>query len=81
MKTDARLVNTPRTTFETRQQTPKVFDITTVVYIVKSNFILKNTNLFEGTVIPVHIPLERSIDIDTIHDFKIAEYLMMVQES
>jgi len=23
------------------------------------------------------VPVERSIDIDTMHDFKIAEYLMM----
>ena len=36
--------------------------------------------MFEGKVGSVQIPIERSIDIDTMLDFKIAEYLMKQKE-
>ena len=50
--------------------------MTTVAYIVKSKFIKNNNGIFEGKVRSVCIPEERAIDIDTILDFKIAEYLI-----
>ena len=59
-----------------RQDAPKVFDMTTVAYVVKSEFIKKYNGVFEGKVRSVCIPEERAIDIDTILDFKIAEYLI-----
>jgi CMP-N-acetylneuraminic acid synthetase len=59
-----------------RQDAPKVFDMTTVAYVVKSEFIKKYNGIFEGKVRSVCIPEERAIDIDTILDFKIAEYLI-----
>ena len=59
-----------------RQDSPKVFDMTTVAYVVKSEFIKKYNGIFEGKVRSVCIPEERAIDIDTMLDFKIAEYLI-----
>lgn len=59
-----------------RQDAPKVFDITTVAYVVNSEFIMKQNGLFEGLVKSIRVPIERSIDIDTIFDFEVAEFLM-----
>ena len=61
---------------ERRQDAPEVFDITTVVYVANSEYILKNKSLFLGRVGAIEIPQERSIDIDTKHDFEIAKYLL-----
>ena len=54
----------------------EVFDITTVVYIANSNFVLNSTSLFTGRVGAIHIPQERSIDIDTPYDFAIAKLML-----
>jgi CMP-N-acetylneuraminic acid synthetase len=59
-----------------RQDAPKVFDITTVVYIANSNYVLNSTSLFTGRVGAIHIPQERSIDIDTPYDFEIARMML-----
>ena len=36
--------------------------------------------LFEGRIKAVHLPIERAIDIDTLLDFEIAEYLFLRRE-
>ena len=59
-----------------RQDVPLVYDMTTVCYVANSEFVLNHKNIFEGRVKAVSIPAERSIDIDTALDFKLAEYLM-----
>jgi CMP-N-acetylneuraminic acid synthetase len=59
-----------------RQDTPEVFDMTTVAYIVKSKLVKKSNGIFDGKVRSVCIPEERAIDIDTILDFKIADFLI-----
>jgi N-acylneuraminate cytidylyltransferase len=59
-----------------RQDAPEVFDITTVVYIANSNYVLNNDSLFNGRVGAVHIPQDRSIDIDTLYDFEIAKMML-----
>jgi len=59
-----------------RQDAPEVFDITTVVYVASVEFILKSNNIFEGVVTSIVIPKERAIDIDDIHDFNFAEFLL-----
>lgn len=59
-----------------RQNTPKTYDLTTIVYVVKSEFILKNKvkNIFQGKVgfIETHNFAE-TIDIDEPKDLKIAK--------
>lgn len=61
---------------ERRQDAPEVFDITTVVYVANSNYVLNSTSLFTGRVGAIHIPQERSIDIDTPYDFAIAKLML-----
>ena len=50
--------------------------MTTVSYVSTPNFIKKSKTIFDGSVVGVHIPIERSIDIDSNLDFEIAEFLL-----
>ena len=59
-----------------RQETPAVFDMTTVAYVSRPDFIINSSGIFEGQVKGVEIPAERALDIDTELDFEIAEFLM-----
>ena len=61
--------------FSRRQDTPEVFDLTTVCYVGKPGTILTKNSIFEGKVAGVEIPRERAIDIDTELDFQIADFL------
>ncbi len=70
------LVNTPKAGVYRRQDAPEVFDITTVVYAAKPDFILNNNALFDGKVTSVLIPKERAVDIDDIYDFMLAEAIV-----
>lgn len=62
--------------FEHRQDVPKVFDITTVVYATSPQFVLEKTGLFDGSVGVVEVPKQRAVDIDDIFDFYYAETLL-----
>ena len=70
------LVIPPTETVIRRQDAPEVYDMTTVAYVVRPDFVLQQNALFEGKVRSVHIPPERALDIDTLLDFKIAECLI-----
>jgi len=59
-----------------RQETPVIFDMTTVAYVSRPEFIKKAAGILDGQVKGVEIPGERALDIDTELDFEIAEYLM-----
>ena len=59
-----------------RQDTPAIFDMTTVAYVSRPKFIANFTGIFDGNVKGVEIPAERALDIDTELDFEFAEYLM-----
>lgn len=61
--------------FKCRQDVPVVYDITTVAYVARPEFILKNERIFAGRVKPVIVPKERAVDIDDEIDFKIAQAL------
>jgi len=58
-----------------RQDVPPVYDITTVAYVARPDFILSRERLFAGRVRPVVVPKERAVDIDDEHDFKVAQAL------
>ena len=62
--------------FFRRQDTPKCFDMATVAYAARPEFVLRSQNLWEGKVAGVQIPTERAIDIDNELDFKIASFLL-----
>lgn len=64
------------TTFVGRQKAPLVFDATTVAYVASPTFVLQKKQMFDGKVKSVYVPPERALDIDTLFDFKIAEFLL-----
>lgn len=61
--------------FKRRQDVPPVYDITTVAYVARPDFILTQDGLFAGHVRPVVVPKERAVDIDDEFDFKVAQTL------
>jgi N,N'-diacetyl-8-epilegionaminate cytidylyltransferase len=72
----AKIVIPTSNTMNRRQDAPLVYDMTTVAYVAKPDFIMNAQSLFEGNVQTVEITPERALDIDTELDFKIAEFLM-----
>jgi len=72
----ANLVMPVKKVVHRRQDAPSVYDMTTVAYVSRPDFILNSSSLFEGRVTAVKIPDERSLDIDTDLDFEFAEFLM-----
>lgn len=59
-----------------RQDAPRTFDLTTLAYVLRPEFIMTHDSLWQGRVRGVQILQERAIDIDTECDFRIAEFLM-----
>ena len=59
-----------------RQDALSCFDITTVAYVSRPDFILNSSSMWDGRVYGVEIPRSRSIDIDDELDFSIARFLM-----
>ena len=72
----ARLVIPPEQTIHQRQATPAVYDMTTVAYAARPEFVLNANSMFGGRVKAVIVPAERAVDIDTELDFKFAEFLL-----
>jgi CMP-N-acetylneuraminic acid synthetase len=71
------LVITPQSGVVRRQDAPEVYDMATVAYVSDPNFILANDSIFSGRVRAVEVPTQRAIDIDTLYDFELAEFLMV----
>lgn len=73
---NAALVIPPANNVFRRQDAPSVFDMTTVTYVARPSFVQQHNGIFEGCVRSVYVPPERSLDIDTELDFKMAEFLI-----
>ena len=58
-----------------RQDAPQCFDIATVAYVSRPNFIMDSQSIWDGRVRGIEIPYERAIDIDTPADYAIAKFL------
>lgn len=74
----SQLVIPPATDVVRRQDAPVVFDITTVAYAARPQFVLESGSIFAGRVKAVQVPRERSLDIDTPFDFLVAEALAAI---
>lgn len=72
----AQLVIEPDSTLHRRQDSPEIFDMTTVAYAARPSFVLSATSLFDGILEGLVIPRERALDIDTELDFEIAEFMI-----
>ena len=64
------------TEYQRRQDAPVVYDLTTVAYVTRPEFIKRSKGIFDGRISGVEIPSERALDIDTELDFSIAEFMM-----
>lgn len=73
---DAHLLMPRDQAIHQRQSAPSVFDIATVAYAAKPEFVLNASSIFDGKVKAVIVPAERAVDIDTELDFKFAEFLL-----
>ncbi|MCP3672117.1 MAG: acylneuraminate cytidylyltransferase family protein [Gammaproteobacteria bacterium] len=62
--------------FSRRQDAPVVYDLTSVAYVARPQFVNENNAIFEGRVRGVNVPAKRALDIDTPLDFRIAECLI-----
>lgn len=71
------LVIKPDNDVARRQDSPVVYDITTVVYVTRPHFILRNYGIFSGKVTCIEVPKERAVDIDDIYDFRLAESIIL----
>ena len=59
-----------------RQDAPRVYDMTTVLYVAKTEFVLQANSIFDGRVKALMIPETRALDIDTEMDLKFAQFLI-----
>jgi len=73
------LVIPPSSAISRRQDAPVVYDMATVAYVTRPEFVMTHNSTFEGRVRAVHVPSERAIDIDTLLDFQIAECLLTIR--
>ena len=60
--------------YKSRQIAPKVFEMNASIYIWKRNSLLEK-RLFNSKTIFYEMPVYRSIDIDSIFDFKIVKFI------
>jgi CMP-N-acetylneuraminic acid synthetase len=72
----ARLVIRPSKAAFRRQDVPAAYDMTTIVYVARPEFVLRADSMFQGKVMARIVPSERALDIDTELDFEIAEFLL-----
>ena len=75
-KNELNIINKNSKNFFRRQDVPKVFNLTTVAYATSPKYILNTKNLFNGKIIGNYVPIERSIDIDSKFDLKLAKFLI-----
>jgi CMP-N-acetylneuraminic acid synthetase len=61
------------TQIKNRQEAPEVYDITTVAYVTRPEFIMKHNSIFSGKLHSVIVPRVRAVDIDDHLDFLFAE--------
>lgn len=75
------LVIPPKSAIVRRQDVPAVYDMATVAYVARPNFVMTHNGPFHGTVRAVHVPPERAVDIDTLLDLQVAECLFNLRGS
>ena len=59
-----------------RQDAPQAYDMTTLAYVMRPDFIVRHEQIWDGRIRGVVVSQECAIDIDTELDFKIADFLM-----
>lgn len=76
-----RLVNEPKTKIYNRQAAPVVYDVSTVTFVIKCEFLLKSSSIYDGETRALVLPRGHCIDIDTEDDIEYADYLLKKREN
>ena len=76
-----RLVNEPKTKIYNRQAAPVVYDVSTVTFIIKCEFLLKSSSIYDGETRALVLPRSHCLDIDTEDDIEYADYLLKKREN
>lgn len=71
-----RLVNEPSQRIYNRQAAPAVYDVSTVAFIIKCDYLLRATSIYDGETRAVVLPKTHCVDIDTEDDIAYAEFLL-----
>jgi CMP-N-acetylneuraminic acid synthetase len=66
----------PETPIARRQDAPRIDEIVGVAYAARTGFVMEKMGLWEGRARGVAVPQGRAVDIDTEHDFRVADLLM-----
>lgn len=69
-------LSNPNSNAVRRQEVPKVYNITSCIYVGLVDYLLSCSSIMSGRVASVEIPNERSVDIDTPFDLYLAEMLL-----
>jgi N-acylneuraminate cytidylyltransferase len=77
----ANVVIKPAGKISRRQDAPSVYDVTTVAYAARPKFVMTADRLFDGNIRTVIVPPDRALDIDTPHDFMLAEAIAQIKGS
>lgn len=75
-----KLVNEPAQRIYNRQAAPQVYDVSTVAFLVKCDFLLMATSIYDGDTRAVILPKDHCVDIDTEDDIAYAEFLLSRRE-
>lgn len=59
-----------------RQKLPKVYRLNGAIYVAQCNFLKESRSFIDEKTIGYVMPQERSLDIDTLIDFKFVEFLI-----
>lgn len=71
-----RLVNEPAQRIYNRQAAPQVYDVSTVAFIIKCDYLLTATSIYDGETRAVVLPKTHCVDIDMEDDIAYAEFLL-----
>ena len=64
-----------------RQSYPTAYNISGSVYVSSADYIMSSDSYFKGRVQAIEVPPEHGIDIDTLFDFKLAEFFLKERKS
>ncbi|EKE80838.1 cytidylyltransferase domain-containing protein [Idiomarina xiamenensis] len=64
-----------------RQAAPPVYDMTTVAYVTRPEFVLTGAGVLSGRTKAVEIPKQRAVDIDDRYDFITAEAYLRAESN
>lgn len=70
----------PEAVAKNRQELPTYYRINGAIYAVSTSFFLSAQTIYAGNSVAYVMPRERSIDIDTLYDFSLAEYFLNLEQ-